>query len=118
MRKTKNHKNEELEEEGFQKGDMEIRPVPLYAILFCGIIILVVGLYLFFNDTIANGFSVRTRSGRINGTQFSINGTGAIILGLAVCILPIYQLIKQRKKNKQKDIGSGFGDSDDLGKSL
>ena len=77
---------------------MHIRPVPLYGILTCGIVIVIIGAYLLFNETAANGFVAPGKHGSINGAAIAINGRFAIIFGLVICIFPLYQLIKQRKK--------------------
>jgi hypothetical protein len=70
--------------------------VPLYAALICGIIIFTVGLYMFFAGDSAQGM-VHARYG--GGKEYlNMNGTTAMIFGLAICVFPVYQLIKQRKE--------------------
>ena len=47
MKSNRTYKMKDVsDEEG--KSDDKIRPVPLYAALICGIIIFIVGLYMFF----------------------------------------------------------------------
>ena len=92
-RRTNSRKNEESENASY-----EIRPFPLFVILICGIIIIIAGLYLFITNTYARSFAVHSRYG--GGTIYpsSLDGTSITILGLLMCVFPVYQLIKQRKK--------------------
>ena len=66
---------------------LQVRPIPLWAILVCGLIVTAIGVYL----KITNG----TAEGNVRkGTPVAINGLGIIVVGIIVCTIPIYYLIK------------------------
>ncbi|MEI9956821.1 MAG: hypothetical protein WDM90_11080 [Ferruginibacter sp.] len=92
MNRKRAYKNENDEE---SKDADEIRSFPLYGMLACGIIIFIIGLYMFFSNFSTYGLAAPRYGGLRNVT---ITGKGAIMLGFAICVFPIYQLIKQRKK--------------------
>ncbi|WP_460554102.1 hypothetical protein [Ferruginibacter profundus] len=60
--------------------------------------ITIVGLYLFFTETVASGYVTPGKLSGYSGTSVALNGKSAIIFGLAICLFPVYQLIVQRKK--------------------
>lgn len=86
-----------------KKNSFEIRPVPLWVMLICGIIIILLGIYLYYTQNITGGnFPAATPAGKrlING-PIVITGSSVILTGLVICIFPVYQLIKNsfRPKN-------------------
>ena len=78
----------------------QYRPFPLYALLICGLIISSLGLYLIITAQNANGITFPGRSGIGGGKPISINGISALIIGLSICVFPIYQLVKNNKRKK------------------
>jgi hypothetical protein len=94
------------------KSVEKIRPVPLYGALVCGAVIFIIGLYMFFTNASAQGM---VRGGRGGGKEYlNMNGTTAMLFGFAICIFPVYQLIRQRKNTNPNNIGSGASDMDGL----
>jgi hypothetical protein len=85
------------EEEG--KDDFPVRSTPLYAVLVCGIIMSGIGIYLVATQQMATGLVYAGRFGTGHGTLTSLGGYSVLILGLAVCAYPVYQLWK----NSQRD---------------
>ncbi len=75
----------------------------LYIMLICGIIIILIGLYLLLFGLNAQGQSrfSNPRSGKV-----MINGWGTIFIGASISVFPIYNLIKQyfEKKKFTKDV--------------
>lgn len=69
----------------------------MYAILICGLIIIAGGIYLVISQSYAVGF-LWPRYGERNAGKIYVGGTSTIITGSLLCIFPIYQLIKQRKR--------------------
>ena len=82
--------------------NLEIRPIPLWSMLICGIIIILIGIYLYSTNSISGGnLPVGTRNGnRFLRGPIIITGTSTIIVGIAICIFPIYQLIKNSYRKK------------------
>lgn len=78
----------------------QYRPFPLYALLVCGIIISIAGLYLLITERVANGETFPGRLGRGSGNPTSISGQFTLAIGLMICLFPIYQLIKESKRSK------------------
>jgi len=88
------YKNENAKDE--QSKDAEhFQPFPLYVMLTCGIIIFIIGLYMFFSNTSTHGL-VTPRYG--GSKDVIINWKGAIMLGLGICVFPVYQFIRKRNK--------------------
>lgn len=80
--------------------DFSIRPMPLYGMLICGIIITIAGIYLYSTDHIAGGFTHPVRGHGY--TKVVLNGAATIVLGLGICIFPVYELIRNYfSKNKE-----------------
>lgn len=75
---------------------LEIRPIPLWGMLICGIIVTLVGVYLYTTGNVAGGnFRVATGRGqRFLPGPIVITGISTIAVGGGICIFPIYQLIK------------------------
>jgi H+/Cl- antiporter ClcA len=85
-----------------KKNSFEIRPVALWVMLICGIIVILAGIYLYSTQNITGGnFPAGTRAGKrwING-PIVITGSSTIITGLVICIFPVYQLLKNSFKTK------------------
>ena len=78
--------------------EIEIRPVPLYSILVCGLIIMIAGLYLFIKENNAYGISLPGKYGEGGGNSIILNGISTIVIRLLICLFPAYQLIKQKKR--------------------
>jgi hypothetical protein len=95
MAKRINYKKIDRKEEDISE---EIRTFPLYVILICVAIVIIAGLYLLITSTCARSFPVLSRYG--GGTHYpsSLNGVSVIIIGLLMCVFPVYQIIKQAKK--------------------
>lgn len=68
---------------------------PLSVILVCGIIIIVVGIYLTITTKPAHGISLPDKTGQGGGRTITIIGPFAIGLGVAMGIFPAYFLIKR-----------------------
>jgi hypothetical protein len=77
----------------------EYRTMPVVVILCCGLVIVSIGLYLFITKNSASGFPTRTKFGGM-GRPHTINGLGAIIVGVLLLIYPVYVLLKQGFKGK------------------
>jgi hypothetical protein len=91
----KSHTRENNTEE-YESGSAGRSHVDWYVILICGLIILGIGIYLYTTNSVAGGIAL---SRRRNG---AIDGTTAIILGLGICALPTYQLIKISSQRKRR----------------
>ncbi len=90
--------NKKKKENNLENDYPEFRPFPLYALLVCGAVLVFTGLYLIVNNEAATGITLPGRSGIGGGKPISINGPSTLIIGLVVCVFPIYQLIKISKK--------------------
>ena len=77
-----------------ENDDEDIRPFPLYVTLCCGIIIILVGIYLLIYHIPVTGITAPRRS---LGSHYSITGAGVIFIGLALSIFPAYQLIRRKR---------------------
>ncbi|RYZ89656.1 MAG: hypothetical protein EOP04_06235 [Proteobacteria bacterium] len=82
-------------EPDYPDRDPDIRSTPLYAVLCCGLVIIVVGICLALNGETSTGYlpGGRTGSGSKTGV---INGPIAIVLGILFAAWPLYYLIKKR----------------------
>ena len=78
----------------------EFRKVPVLGILCCGLVIILLGLYLYFIHGQSVGFATRNRSANVSGPS-SITGPGAIFIGVLFLIFPVYVLVKQFRKPKR-----------------
>lgn len=72
-----------------------IHSFPIYGLIVCGAICIFVGFYFQLNNI--------KISGNDGENEFGINGIGAIGLGIAILIFPIYTLIKQGKEKRSFD---------------
>lgn len=76
----------------------DYREAPLYGLLTCGVLLVLIGIYLTFSHTIAVSLGLVSRyTGK--ATNY-VNGPSTIIIGLAGCSIPIYVMIKHHLKNK------------------
>ena len=91
MRKDKNIK---LQTQSNQKE--EFRKFPLYIILTCGLIIILLGFGLIVSKTFARGVSLPDRYGRGGGQNVVLNGSCTVIIGVLLCLFPLWQLIKKK----------------------
>jgi hypothetical protein len=73
----------------------QYRNMPLYVILFCGLIISFIGLYLLITNQISVGRSQPGRFGGAGGQSQIINGPFTLFIGLIICVFPAWQLFKQ-----------------------
>jgi len=73
----------------------EFRTTPLYIILFCGIIVVLIGSYLTVFEETAQGI---VQPGRYTGRggPVALPGWAVILTGLALCSFPACQLIKRK----------------------
>ena len=77
--------------------------VSMYMILGCGLIIILIGLYLTVFNQYASGTSLPGRSGQGGGNTQTIKGRDAIIIGIGFSIFTAYQLLKEKKNKKKQD---------------
>jgi len=75
------------------KEELQIRKFPLYIILFSGIIVTIIGLWLTVSDTLASGTTLPSKFGQGGGQHIILNGTSVIIIGILICVFPSIQLI-------------------------
>ena len=75
----------------------QYRSFPLYALLVCGLLIAIIGLYLILIRSAINGITFPGRMGIGGGKAVSINGPFILATGLSICIFPIYQLVKNKR---------------------
>ena len=72
-----------------------IHSFPIYGLLVCAAILILVGIYFFLNNI--------EISGNDGENKFGINGPSSICFGIILLIFPIYTLIKQHKEKKRFD---------------
>jgi hypothetical protein len=72
-----------------------IHSFPLYGLIVCGIILVLIGIYLK-----VKGIKFLGETG---GESFGINGPATICFGIAILVFPIYTLIAQYKEKKRFD---------------
>jgi hypothetical protein len=59
------------------------------------------GLYFVLSNRILGGTTLpNSRFGQGGGNSISLNGWGFILLGLAICAFPVFELIKRTIKRK------------------
>ncbi len=80
---------------------VQYRKMPLYAILLCGFLISLMGLYLFIRNDFAIGRSLPSKYGQGGGERLIVNGSFTLFVGVIICIFPIYQLIKHSIRKKK-----------------
>lgn len=100
MRKRKLTKKEqdELDYKEIRSYKSKFDKIGYYVNFICGILILLVGLYLTFADKISIGTTLPGRSGSGGGQSIILNGPVTLFLGVFFLILPVYSLIKKNKK--------------------
>jgi hypothetical protein len=72
----------------------QVRKFPIYGLVVCGIILILVGVYFQLNYIELSGD---------NGEPFRINGPASICFGIAILVFPIYILIKQYREKQSFD---------------
>ena len=95
MRKKANLSESESSESQIKD---EIRPLPLIMVLICSVIIIGAGIYLQITKSGARGMIGGGRYTGNPGHLISLDGTSVIIIGVLMSILPIYELVHQRKR--------------------
>jgi hypothetical protein len=91
---------EEKEYKEFVDNYPSYRPTPLYAILFCGLFILIAGIYFKVNNAIEIGSIPNGRYSSSSRTTV-LNGPFLILLGTALSAFPLYVFYKQKRKTKK-----------------
>lgn len=90
-----------MSEKRKKKNDYQnYRSLPLYFSLACGIIVLLVGLYLFIADKTSEGVLYGKFNGGAKGINVTLTWYGAIIIGILVCAAPAYFLIRKATRKK------------------
>ena len=77
-----------------------IRPAPLYAVLACSIILLLIGIVITIKGMVAAGYLPAGR-GMGAGKFGTITGWGVIFLSILLGSFPVYYLRKQRQKSSR-----------------
>jgi hypothetical protein len=72
-----------------------IHAFPIYGLIVCAAILILIGIYLYINNIEVLG--------NANGDSFGVNGFTSIGFGIALLIFPIYTLIKQYREKKRFD---------------
>ena len=99
MPEKKNHPAKKNIEQT-ETEELQIRKFPLYVILFCGIIVSIIGLWLTISDTIATGTTLPSRYGQGGGQHIILSGPSITIIGILLCMFPSIQLIRNGMKNR------------------
>jgi hypothetical protein len=88
----KNRKNKEPEEQidGF-------RPLPVYVILTCAILLTSTGLLLTVTGQLAGVISMPGRSGQGGGQRLIISGQGLIDIAVLVAIYPLIEIFQRAR---------------------
>jgi hypothetical protein len=76
----------------------QFRKFPLYVILSCGVVVVIIGLWLTISNTLASGTTLPSKYGQGGGQQIILNGPFTIIIGILICIFPSFQLIRKAIK--------------------
>jgi hypothetical protein len=76
----------------------QYRPFPLYVMLCCGVIVILIGVYLLFSNNSAQGVTIQGKLGTGGGRPISVSGSGTILIGVLISLFPAFQLIKRKKK--------------------
>jgi|GEM_PF-5248137 len=83
------------------KQKEHIREFPLYGLLLCGIILLIIGTYMLMTDSYGVGFAQRNRnSAGVMGKGY-INGYWVIAFGAIFTIIPLWILKAQGSFKKR-----------------
>ncbi len=75
-----------------------IHNFPLYGLVFCGLIIISIGIIMQLNNIAVKGVAVNSYR-----ENYAINGPAAIVFGLAILSFPVYIFIKQYRERKRFD---------------
>jgi hypothetical protein len=87
--------NENITEKEERLYHPPIHAFPIYGLIVCGIILILIGLYLHINDIVP--------SGNNEEGPFLINGPATICFGVSILVFPIYTLINQYREKKKFD---------------
>ena len=69
---------------------------PLYIMLACGILVLLAGLYIISEY----GFYAQIPSpSRFSGRQIPVSAPSVALIGISICIYPVYQLLRRKRDN-------------------
>ena len=85
-------------QEGNEKDKDFIRPFPLWGMLACGTILVLIGIYSFMYNVTATDSGILNHPRFSGGHQAIINGQTIMVFGLLMCVFPVYQLLRQRKR--------------------
>lgn len=72
----------------------KLRGFPMLVVLACGIIVVLIGIYLTFSGGRIHGEAYPGKSGGRNG-PIDLSGIGVIVIGLLVCSFPVYAFYKK-----------------------
>ncbi len=68
---------------------------PIYGLIVCGVILILMGIYLQ-----VNSIEILGKGGE---DSFGVNGPTTLFFGIVLLIFPIYTLVQQNKERKQYD---------------
>ncbi len=94
------------ENDALEYGDIRSYKPKMYrmtlgVILSCGLIILLMGIYLLYTNQVGTGSTIPGKYGTEGGQLVSVNGASLIYLGSIFVIPSIWYLIKNRKKSSK-----------------
>src|ERR1700750_2960620 len=98
-----------------KKISLEIRPIALWDMLICGVVIILIGVYLYVANNVTGGnLRVGTRGGQpfLRG-PIVLSGVSTIIVGSAISAFPVFQLLRnllQKKTSANKAFGKSGAD--------
>lgn len=95
MRRKKESQENEM------KDVDEMRPFQLYVVLACGIIILLIGVYLCVTNGIIHGNTFANRFGQGGNGNVKITGTGILVVAFFVLVFPVSEIIRQFIKRRR-----------------
>lgn len=77
------------------------RNTSLYPILFCSIVLIIIGIILKVKEMTATwGFNIHNRTFTDSAKPF-VNGVACIVIGAAMGAWPVFQLYKNWRKKRQ-----------------
>lgn len=94
-------KYKEASKDDSENSAEQYRKMPTFIILFSGLSIFFIGLYLTLKNSVAIGLYQHGRSGQGRGQMIVVSGSYLIFFGIIFMIFPMYILIKQYFKNKR-----------------
>jgi hypothetical protein len=84
------------------------RPFPLYAILICGLLVIIAGLFITVNSGWLSGTTFAGRFGRGGGQNVTSFGPGIIVIGVGMCYFPAAQLVKNKRRMRKPACGTNL----------